>query len=85
MKILAILIFTPLIKNMLGKINLINYEKCYPSLLKKLFRADLNYLAYDKFIPQMKNAVVGNIPPEIICLFKTDKGEKIKSVSKCSV
>ncbi len=64
---------------MLGKINLINYEKCYPSRLKKLFRADLNYLAYDKFIPQMKNAVVGNIPPEIISLFKTDKGEKIKA------
>lgn len=65
---------------MLGKINLINYEKYYPSRLKKFFRADLNYHTYDKFIPYMKKAVVGNIPPEVINLFnKTDKGEKIKS------
>lgn len=64
---------------MLGKINFVNYECCYPSRLKKLFQADINYRTYDEFIPKMKNAVVGNIPPEIINLFKVGKGEKIKS------
>ena len=64
---------------MLGKINFVNYERCYPSRLKKLFQADINYRTYDEFIPKMKNAVVGNIPPEIINLFKVGKGEKIKS------
>ena len=62
------------------RVDLIKNEKYYPSRLKKFFRADLNYHTYDKFIPYMKKAVVGNIPPEVINLFnKTDKGEKIKS------
>lgn len=64
---------------MLGNVNLTQYERCYPSRLKKLFRSNLNYRTYDEFIPHMKNAVVGNIPPEIIKLFQTNKGEKIKA------
>ncbi len=64
---------------MLGRINLLNYEKCYPSRLKKFFRADINYHTYDQFIPNMKNTVVGNIPPEIIALFKDNKGKQIKA------
>lgn len=64
---------------MLGRIKFVNYEKCYPSRLKKFFQADINYKTFDSFIPEMKNAVVGNIPVEIINLFKTDKGEKIKA------
>ncbi len=64
---------------MLGKINLVQYEKCYPSRLKKIFRAGINYHGYNKFIPNMKNAKVGNIPPEVIKLFPSfSKANKIK-------
>ena len=79
---MSILILSALIRFMLGRINFINYEKCYPSRLKKIFQSGINYHSYDEFIPQMKNAVTGNIPPEITELFKENKGEKIKSFQK---
>lgn len=63
---------------MLGKIHFEQYEKCYPKRLKNFFRSNINYTTYDKFIPNMKTATVGNLPPEIINLFKSDKKEKIK-------
>lgn len=63
---------------MLTKIPQINYEKCYPKRLKRIFQSNINYKTYDKFIPKMERAVVGNIPPEIINLFEGNKGQKIK-------
>lgn len=63
---------------MLTKVPKINYEKCYPSRLKRVFRSDINYLTYDKFVPCSKNQTVGNIPVEIIRLFKNEKCNKIK-------
>ena len=64
---------------MLGQIKFENYERCYPKRLKKFFQANINYLDYDKYIPKMDRAVVGNIPKEIINLFTDNKPEKIKS------
>lgn len=63
---------------MLGKIKFENYEKCYPKRLRRFFRKSINYKTYDDFIPQMESAKVGNIPAEIINLFKTEKKEKIR-------
>lgn len=63
---------------MLNKVPNVNYEKCYPSRLKRVFRRDINYLTYKKFVPYSKNQTVGNIPIEIIRLFKDDKCNKIK-------
>lgn len=64
---------------MLGKINLQNYEKCYPKRLKRYFQSDLNYKTYNSFVPYTERPVVGNIPVEIIKLFKpNERGEKIK-------
>lgn len=63
---------------MLGQIKFENYEKCYPKRLKRFFQTNINYFYYDKYIPNMKRAVVGNIPNEIIKLFGADKAEKIK-------
>ena len=63
---------------MLNKVPKINFEKCYPSRLKGFFQRNLNYLEYDKFVPYSKNHTVGNIPVEIIRLFKGDKSEHIK-------
>lgn len=63
---------------MLNKVPNVNYEKCYPSRLKRIFRRDINYLTYKKFVPYSKNQTVGNIPIEIIRLFKDDKCNKIK-------
>ena len=60
------------------KINFTDYEKCYPSRLKKFFRSNFNYKTYDEFIPNMKNQIVGNFPPEIINLFGVNKSENIK-------
>lgn len=51
---------------MLNGVKFVNYEKCYPSRLKRFFQSDLNYRTYDDFIPNMKRAVVGNLPPELI-------------------
>lgn len=65
---------------MLCRIPNVDYEKCYPTRLKKIFRADLNYRNYNSFIPNMENAIVGNIPKEIIDLFlASNKGTKIKA------
>lgn len=63
---------------MLNKVPKINYDACYPSRLKRIFRNDINYLTYEKFVPYSKNQTVGNIPIEIIRLFKDDKCNKIK-------
>lgn len=67
---------------MLNKISNINYEKCYPSRLKSFFRNNINYLTYKKFVPYTKNQTVGNIPNEIIKLFKEDKASNIKIFQK---
>lgn len=57
-----------------------NYEKCYPKRLKKLFQSNINYRTYDRFIPQMQRAIIGNIPPELIRLFpKETRGRDIKN------
>ena len=50
---------------MLNKVPKINYDACYPSRLKRIFRNDINYLTYEKFVPYSKNQTVGNIPIEI--------------------
>lgn len=63
---------------MLGKVDLVNYEKCYPKRLKKIFQLNINMATYDEFVPYMKNQIVGNIPVEIIKLFKNDKAKNIK-------
>lgn len=61
----------------------VNYEKCYPSRLKRFFKRDYNYRTYDSFVPNAKNKLVGNLPSEIINLFdKSDRGEKIKEFQK---
>ena len=66
-------------KFMSCKINLINYEKCYPSRMKKYFKRNINYSFYDKIIPHVKQQTVGNLPPEIIKFFEKDKEAKIKA------
>lgn len=64
---------------MLGKINADNYERCYPSRLKKYFQSNLNYKTYENFVPNAKRAIIGNIPPEIINLFpQAEREGKIK-------
>lgn len=64
-------------KNM--QIRFENYEKCYPKRLKRLFQSNLNYNTYDSFIPNMKRAVVGNLPPELIHFFpKSSRANDIK-------
>ena len=63
---------------MLNQIKFENYEKCYPKRLKRFFQTNINYSCYDEYIPNMKRAVVGNIPKEIINLFGADKPQKIK-------
>ena len=67
---------------MLSKISNISYEKCYPSRLKRIFRNNINYLTYKKFVPYTKNPIVGNIPNEIIKLFKEDKASSIRIFQK---
>lgn len=58
-----------------------NYEKCYPKRLKRLFQTHINLRTYNKFIPEMERAVVGNIPIEIIKLFpKSSRAEGIKNI-----
>lgn len=65
---------------MLPKVSATNYERCYPKRLKKIFQSNLNMRTYNKFVPNMERAVVGNIPPELIHLFpKETRGENIKS------
>lgn len=67
---------------MLNKVPNVNYEKCYPSRLKRVFRRDINYLTYKKFVPYTKNQIIGNIPIEVIKLFKEDKAASIKIFQK---
>lgn len=65
---------------MLHNINIVEYEKCYPKRLKRYFRQGVQYKTYDKFVPKTENASVGNIPSEIINLFKPEEKEaKIKA------
>lgn len=65
---------------MLEKVSTINYERCYPKRLKKFFQSNLNYKTYQDFVPYTQRAVLGNIPSEIINLFKTGEREnKIKA------
>ena len=67
---------------MLNKVPKINYDACYPSRLKRIFRRDINYLTYKKFVPYTKNQIIGNIPIEVIKLFKEDKAASIKIFQK---
>ena len=65
---------------MLGKIDVINYERCYPKRLKKYFQSKMNYKTYADFVPYTERATVGNIPKEIIRLFEpNERGTKIKA------
>ena len=59
------------------------YKLHYPKRLKKFFQSGLNYETYDKFIPNMQRAVVGNIPPEIIKLFDNNKKNNILKFQDC--
>lgn len=63
---------------MLGKINLQTYERCYPKRLKKFFQSNLNCKTYNEFIPNMKRAVVGNLPKELLAYAAT--GIEIKAL-----
>ena len=68
---------------MLGKIDVINYERCYPKRLKKYFQSKMNYKTYADFVPYTEHATVGNIPKEIIRLFEqNERGTKIKLFSQ---
>lgn len=58
---------------MLNKVPNVNYEKCYPSRLKRIFRRDINYLTYKKFVPYTKNQIIGNIPIELLNYLKKIK------------
>ncbi len=66
---------------MLPKIDPVNYERCYPKRLKRIFQSNLNMKSYDKFIPHIGGgAIVGNIPPELIRLFpQKTRGQDIKN------
>lgn len=63
-----------------------SYEKCPLSRLKRVFQSDINYKTYDKFVPSVKNQVVGNLPPEMIKYIVTNfpdrKAEMIKKFHK---
>ena len=50
---------------------------CYPKRIKRFFQKNLNYHHYDEYISHMDRAIVGNVPKEIINLFKQNKKEKI--------
>ncbi len=51
---------------------------CYPKRLKNFFKKGIQYSTYNKFVPQTERTVVGNLPSEIINLFKpNEKKEKI--------
>ena len=66
-------------KCMLGRIPKVNFEKCYPTRLKRFFKASFGYKNYDAFVPNAKNKVVGNLPNEIINLWdKKDREYNIK-------
>ena len=66
-------------KIMLNKVPKINYEKCYPSRLKRFFKADYGYKTYDSFVPDAKCKIAGNLPHEIIELWDAkDRKRNIK-------
>lgn len=51
---------------------------CYPKRLKNFFQKGIQYSTYNKFVPKTERAIVGNIPIEVINLFKpAEKKEKI--------
>ena len=45
-------------KCMLGRIPKVNFEKCYPTRLKRFFKASFGYKNYDAFLTNAKNKVV---------------------------
>lgn len=66
-------------KIMLSRVPEINYEKCYPSRLKRLFKADYGYKTYDSFVPNAKCKIIGNLPHEIIGLWESkDRRKNLK-------
>lgn len=71
--------FMWVIGNMLNKVPVVNFEKCYPSRMKNFFKKDFNYKIYNDFVPNAKGQFVGNLPSEIIGLFdKAERAQKIK-------
>ena len=60
---------------MLNKVPEVNYQKCYPSRLKRFFKANFGYKTYDSFVPETKCKITGNLPAEIIELWE-DKDRK---------
>lgn len=57
--------------------------ECYPRRLKDFFKQRIQYSTYNKFVPKTERAVVGNIPIEVINLFKpSEKKEKILAFQK---
>ena len=75
--------FTEVVQDMLGKVPSVNFEKCYPSRLKNIFRKNYNYSTYYSFVPEAKSKIIGNLPHEIIELFdKSERAEKLKGVQK---
>lgn len=68
---------------MLNKVPKINYERCYPSRLKRFFKADFGYKSYDTFVPDAKCKIIGTLPNEIIQLWEgKDKERNIKMFYK---
>lgn len=61
---------------MLRPVNLQNYEKCYPSRLKRFFRSNINYETYNQFVPKTKCVIVGNLPSELIKFLGNEKDIK---------
>lgn len=61
---------------MLRPINVQNYEKCYPSRLKRYFRSSINYETYNQFVPKTKCQLVGNLPHELIEILGNEKDIK---------
>ena len=68
---------------MLTRVNLAENNSCYPTRLRKLFRQGVQYKTYGKFVPQTTKATVGNLPAEIIELFKpSERAEKVTAFQK---
>lgn len=61
---------------MISRMKIESFERCYPSRAKKIFRSNLNMKTYDEFIPNMKCATVGNLPPELIKFFPKETRER---------
>lgn len=62
--------------NMFRPVNFPNYEKCYPSRLKRYFRSNINYNTYNQFVSETKCAIVGNLPSELIKILGNEKDIK---------